>query len=475
LQENIYISNEEAYIAIAKTLLHDHTCCGHISNPSQIISRHLLPSQRKQFADAHMEQAVSISSYPEQGETPKTSILRRIDNIFGESLLEFFASKDGNIKTESLSSPYISSPFPSTPKRKAKYSTLNKRNTDESVRSGCANNRDFEKCDIENNMNTRNLSSKQRIPILPPWPSQKEQNEESLQAENKVADDNLSLSEENPIERKYESSFDRIFHADTDPLSHGEKKDKIQRQQSDSVNEGLDINLSYADIGSETFSIHSSSCASKERHSGCNMNGTQGDLQKEMLAEMIKTNDIINKTTEKEEREAYNARLDNLIKEFNSTSNHSENFVQCPKSENQDNLKQWQSTAINSENDSEHRGSNTKTTPDNDTGAIFRSQEVYKPPTLSQGMVDGENENGGEVSSNIKNDTHLIKDRFLERSPHVYSRSVESQESEDEDTCLRYVSIRAPTRMQENFTFEAKYRGTSFLARVVSTFKCFDQ
>ena len=111
LQENIYSTNEEAYMATAKALLHDYTCCGHMITPMQIIIRHLpLVSQRKLFADAHMEEAVTISSYPEQGETAKISIMRQIDNAFGEILLELFASKDGVLQSNRSSHYSFSSP-----------------------------------------------------------------------------------------------------------------------------------------------------------------------------------------------------------------------------------------------------------------------------------------------------------------------------------------------------------------------------
>ena len=95
---------------------------------------------------------------------------------------------------------------------------------------------------------------------------------------------------------------------------------------------------------------------------------------------------------------------------------------------------------------------------------IFRSKEMYKPPNLSPGMVvNGDIENRGKVNFD---DREGRKDHFVERS-NFYSRSMDSQDSEDENRC---VSIVAPSCMQGNYTFEAKYRGTSFLARVVSTF-----
>ena len=456
LQENIYRSNDEAYMSIAKALLHDYTSCGHSINPSQIISRHLLPTQRKQFADAHMEQAVSISSYPEKGETPKTSIMRRIDNVFGECLLEYFASKDGNLKYDGSTYPSVSSPFSTTPKSKVKHSNFENGSVDD--------NRLIRACgkhDEENNKNAANLSSKARLPILPTWSSQKEQNQEFLKAaENKeVSYEHLSSSEENPLKREFESTFDRLFHADTDESLDGEKKDKVQRKRSDSAEEDLDEN-------SETFIKHSSSfvCGETESERIIIRNGTKEDSQKELLAEMLKANDIMNKTIQKKERDAHDARLDILMKEFNSFSNHSENFVQHQKPESRDEVEEGQREIINLDNDSEYQGSNAKIVPNMNASTIFRSKEMYKPPNLSPGMVvNGDIENRGKVNFD---DREGRKDHFVERS-NFYSRSMDSQDSEDENRC---VSIVAPSCMQGNSTFEAKYRGTSFLARVVSTF-----
>ena len=92
---NIYMSSDEAYATVAKALLFDHAANKKDYEPYDIVIKILSISQIKMFADAHMEKALTLPTFPERDESPNVSLMRRIDLVFGPVLLEFYASKDG--------------------------------------------------------------------------------------------------------------------------------------------------------------------------------------------------------------------------------------------------------------------------------------------------------------------------------------------------------------------------------------------
>ena len=95
--ENIYRTSDEAYCTLARSLAYQYECCKHGYNAHQVILKNLTPTQRKFFADAHMERAVNLPILTGKGELPIHSTVRMTDNIYSVVFLEYYASKDGNL------------------------------------------------------------------------------------------------------------------------------------------------------------------------------------------------------------------------------------------------------------------------------------------------------------------------------------------------------------------------------------------
>lgn len=92
---NVYLSSDEAYCTAAKALVFEFEMSKNNNDPYDIMIRSLAISQIKMFADAHMERALRLPTFPERHETTEVSLIRRIDAIYGHVLFEFYASKDG--------------------------------------------------------------------------------------------------------------------------------------------------------------------------------------------------------------------------------------------------------------------------------------------------------------------------------------------------------------------------------------------
>ena len=92
---NKYLSSDEAYATVAKALLFEAENNIGDCKPYDIVIRTLAISQIKMFADAHMEKALSLPTFPERHEPPNITLMRKIDSVFGAVLIEFFATKDG--------------------------------------------------------------------------------------------------------------------------------------------------------------------------------------------------------------------------------------------------------------------------------------------------------------------------------------------------------------------------------------------
>ena len=105
---NIYRTSDEAYSTLARSLVYEYECCKHAYTAHQVILKNLTITQRKFFADAHMERAVNlpvIRTNKDKGkgkrkgepQPPIHSLIRLVDVIYGTVFLEYFASKDGNL------------------------------------------------------------------------------------------------------------------------------------------------------------------------------------------------------------------------------------------------------------------------------------------------------------------------------------------------------------------------------------------
>lgn len=95
--KNIYRSNDEAYLALAKQLLRELEYCKNTYQAHQVLMNNLTPTQRKFFADAHMERMKNVTEIPHIHEAPIVSLIREIDVEFGLVLLEYYASIDGSL------------------------------------------------------------------------------------------------------------------------------------------------------------------------------------------------------------------------------------------------------------------------------------------------------------------------------------------------------------------------------------------
>ncbi len=92
---NKYLASDEAYATVAKALLFEVGNNIGDHSPYDIVIRTLAISQIKMFADAHMEKALLLPTFPERFEAPNIVLMRKIDSVFGSVLLEFYATKDG--------------------------------------------------------------------------------------------------------------------------------------------------------------------------------------------------------------------------------------------------------------------------------------------------------------------------------------------------------------------------------------------
>lgn len=95
--QNIYRTSPEAYSNVAKLLIYEYECCKHEYNPHQVVKKNLTPTQRKFFADAHMERGLSLPTESNMTDAPISKLVRRIDSHFGMILIEYYASMDGNL------------------------------------------------------------------------------------------------------------------------------------------------------------------------------------------------------------------------------------------------------------------------------------------------------------------------------------------------------------------------------------------
>lgn len=102
--ENIYQSSEEAYITVAKGLVLEYEASKDEFDPYDVMIRSLEISQIKKIADAHMERALSLPTFPERFETEEMALIRKVDELFGHVLLEFYASKDGILLKQQIES-----------------------------------------------------------------------------------------------------------------------------------------------------------------------------------------------------------------------------------------------------------------------------------------------------------------------------------------------------------------------------------
>ena len=115
---NIYRTSDEAYAIVARALAYEYACCKHTYDAYVIVKRNLTPTQRKFFADAHMERAMNVPFSVDKGEATMKSLVRQVDLVFGMVFLEYYASKDGILipsqvesinrvlKTQSVASAY---------------------------------------------------------------------------------------------------------------------------------------------------------------------------------------------------------------------------------------------------------------------------------------------------------------------------------------------------------------------------------
>ncbi len=102
--ENIYQSSEEAYTTVAKGLILEYEASKDYFDPYDVLIRSLEISQIKKLADAHMEKALSLPTFPERCETEEMALIRKVDELFGHVLLEFYASRDGILLKQQIES-----------------------------------------------------------------------------------------------------------------------------------------------------------------------------------------------------------------------------------------------------------------------------------------------------------------------------------------------------------------------------------
>ncbi len=416
---NVYRSSDEAYCTVAKNLLLHFECGKNIHDAHEIVKTNLTPTQRKFFADAHMEKAMHIPAQLVEGEPNHFAIVRRCDLVFGVVLLEYYASSDGNLFAAQI----------------------------ESIDRALAKLNNAIPYMGEEQKGQENLDDR-HVDI-----HEEEQNELDVKDSNEISDSSgENIAEESRPEKlsqeintySEDSTFDKIYHEGTNSNVDEESSAK-----------GEDATVKTA--STETHLKHSM-------------------LRQELLKEITQISQLLWSTNDKDQKELYEDYLDTLRQRFNDYADKKATDGYVMKTtlqslQNNNRVNTDDQTPIPSKQgipESSYMANislNSQIVDDVDEHFIRVSTVDQFPITVVDRTPDKDNLIATEVSYKVPDIQHA------EGTNDVYERGLKHQSSKlrrvsELESGLKNIQLVAPIAMKEGFTFIAKYRKKKFLARI---------
>lgn len=255
--KNIYRSNDEAYLALAKQLLRELEYCKNTYQAHQVLMNNLTPTQRKFFADAHMERMKNVTEIPHIHEAPITSLIREIDVEFGMVLLEYYASIDGSLLDTQIRS-------------------LNKLNQNHDVEVEVEAMRDETESNSERNCVAE-------TPCI----------------------SNVSEVETPFLDEKHDSKGVKQEDNDNSRVPVDEGKSKENDATKDEEKHEVTQDMSTLTANDSNLSRSTTKQASRSK------------LRQELLKEILQVTDLIRRESDEIQRSIYTRHLDNLRRRFN--------------------------------------------------------------------------------------------------------------------------------------------------------------
>ena len=429
---NIYRTSDEAYSTLAKSLAYEYECCKHAYTEHQVILQNLTITQRKFFADAHMERAANLPVRPKKGEPPINSIIRLVDIIYGKVFLEYFASKDGNLLQSQIEN-------------------LNKATED----FGMAEEHDEVR--VAQNTLRISVSANQTDGLIG----------------NHVSETPLATntSAESRFEPKYNDEERQTKDDD------GERQNTNSIQQSSYEEHGeSSFDKLYYDISTKEESAIKSKDSGEVSASSESVTAqvSHSKLRQELLREILQITDLLRRETDKVQKKVLSQHLTNLRAKFNKYRGKEVSDDNSRSSDEEETLETRTETkkiqALNSQravrtsgiidygnssSGGEEKAKNRNTT---ERIQVLHSQQRVRTNDTIAGY------------RNMPREEVATKERkMVFEFEHGSSRSIPvelTRRIPDLETGLRFIKIVAPVSLQEGYTFEAKYREWKFLAKV---------
>ncbi len=415
---NVYRSSDEAYCTVAKNLLLHFECGRNIHDAHEIVKKNLTPTQRKFFADAHMEKAMRVSAQSIEGEPNHFAIVRRCDLVFGVVLLEYYASCDGNLFAAQIESidralAKLNNAIPYMGEEQTDQENLVERHDE-------IHEEERDDLDVKENNEISNTVS-----------------------DNHAKESYLEQASSEIDQSPEDSTFDKIYQEETNGDEHSAAK-------------GEDATVKTA--STETHLKHSM-------------------LRQELLKEIMQISQLLHSTNDTDQKDLYEEYLDSLRKRFNDyadrkgTGGYVMKTTNIPSSQNVNRAHIENPTPMLSEQripESSYTANSSlhsQVVEDGDEHYIRVSTVDQFPITV----VDRTPGKGDSLASETSYKTPDVQ--HSEGTNDVYQRGLEHQSSKlkrvsELESGLKNIELVAPIAMKEGFTFVAKYRKKKFLARI---------
>ena len=424
--KNIYRTSDEAYSNLAKSLAYEYECCKHAYTEHQVILQNLTITQRKFFADAHMERAANIPAHPKRGEPPIISVIRLVDIIYGKVFLEYFASKDGNL---------LQSQIENLNKTTEDFGTAGEHDEVRVAQSPLKvsvadqTNRSIGKYISETPLAT-NTSAESRF--------EPKYNDKGQTKDDHGERQNMNTSQQSSYGEHGESSFDKLYY----DISTKEES-AIKSKDSGEV------------------SASSESVTAQVSHS---------KLRQELLREIMQIIGLLRRETDKVQKKVLRQHLTNLRAKFNkyrgkeisddsSRSSDEEGTLETKKIQALNSQRAVRTNDVidygNSSSGGEEKKKNRNTT---ERIQVLHSQQRVRTNDTIAGYRNMPRE---EVATKERKMVFEFEQCSSRSIPVKLTRRIP-----DLETGLRFIKIVAPVSLQEGYTFEAKYREWKFLAKV---------
>uniref|UniRef100_A0A7S3Q0T5 Uncharacterized protein n=1 Tax=Chaetoceros debilis TaxID=122233 RepID=A0A7S3Q0T5_9STRA len=408
---NVYRGSDEAYSTAAKNLVFEYECCRHTYDAHEVIKKNLTPTQRKFFADAHMERAMNITAQSVENEAPIIPIVRRIDELFGVVLLEYFASSDGYLFASQVDSinRALAKLQRSLPVGAADKST----NFEDAAESQVSTSEEYRKGQLSavssDSRESVTIETSSTLSSLPP----------------KVCSESSS-----------ETTFEKIYYAAT------------TRDENDpNVAKNLEIKT-------KNEIVHPREVPTDVAIVPTIMENqlTHTKMRQELLKEIMQLSELIRGTGDEKQKALYEEYLNSLRQKFNEYVERSAPVREA------------------SELTDESTEESTDKFTEELTGHLI-DDNVQKVDCQVLKDVDRVNTNENIMMQIGLPQTDGREQLEFDFDTDLYKSSVDYQlkgagNVAEIDSGLKNITIAAPMAMCEGFTFVAKYRKTKFLARV---------